>query len=706
MKIRLANAVRSLGFLLGGLMAIVAAAALFVWVSFDAEAAADALSTHFRDQYERTLMLTEKPRLSLWPRPALSLHKVSLGESGLNRNFATATDLRIELAIMPLLHHEFELRGVSASGVTLHLRQLPTGEWNAADLLAADADEAPQGWSGRLQKLVLKDAQVSIEALGHKTPIELDELNATLTLPPDGQPGSLKWQASLHDAGNESELGIKGQASVVLEHALRAGRLTGIGLELDGDSHGLRGATVRMSVDTLSWHKLGSTGELAGLKLRIRGAQGANAVDFSTQWPALAWQGRAIRGKDLVARLDTRTVSSHDEIRLGIPSLLADAPNGGRSPDASLDWQHEAGKDSTASLKLALEARVDLLARAIDATRLKGELQLRHPALREAPARLGLDGKLRWQTGSLEFDTTLAHGEDRLGLKASLHDSWPPGGRFTLGTEGFDLDRLLTSAAGQPLPALPWLAPAGSSLDGQLSLAGLRFAGLQIASLQGPVTIRDGNIGSERLNARLHDGQLSTSLQAEAASRRFTLQGDFSALTVERIADEMRLPVPLSGKASGSFRLAGLLKPGQPVAPTLEGALRWNLEQAGLRGLDLAEGLRELLPAISAARMSARSPGQDERTELGTAASRFVFANGQASAEQIESKGSWVRLNGSGLADLASGGVDFRLQAAVQAAPPKELLALRGKTVPLHVKGPALQPDLRYEPPPAGKGRP
>lgn len=704
LKIRLANVVRSLGFLLGGFMAFVAAASLYVWVSFDAEEAADALSNYFRDQHERTLMLTEKPRLSLWPRPALSLHKVSLGEAGANHPFASATDLRVELAVMPLLHHEFELRGVSASGVSLSLRQRPTGEWNAADLLEADTNPAPPGWRGKLQKLSLKDVQVSVQPLGRSTPIELQNLEASVKLPADGTPGELKWSAALQDTLHESELNLHGRAAVVLEHALHSGSLRNIEIDVDGDSHGLRGATLKLSLATLAWHKLGKTGELKDLRLQIRGARGASALNLSTQWAALGWQGRAIEGHDLAAQIESRTVSGHDAIRLTIPGLAADAPNGGRSQDASLDWQHEEGSDS-ARLQARLEGRIDLLASAIELGHFSGELALQHPVLRKRQAAIGLEGSLRWQPGTLNLDSRLASGDSALSLKAGLRDSWPPSGSFTLHSEGFNLDQLLTSGPGQALPALPWLAPAGSMLDGKLDLARLRFGGLSIDSLQGPLLVRNGDIGSERLSARLHGGQLSAALQTEAANRHFMVQGDFSELSVGALADETGLPLPLEGKAAGSFRLGGLLKPGEAVLPGLEGALRWNLTQASFRGLDLIAGLHELMPAISNGNMSARSPAKDERTELGSASSRFVFGNGLASAEQFETKGEGIRLTGSGQANLREASIDFRLQANL-AAPPKELLALRGKSVPLHVKGPAMQPDLRYEPPAPQKGRP
>jgi len=705
LKIRLATTVRSLGFLLGGLMAIAAALGLFVWISFDADEASETLSRYFQENYQRTLVLSEAPHLSIWPRPALSLGKVSLGEAGQNQTFASVNELRIELAILPLFHHRFELLGLRAKGLTLHLRQLPTGKWNLADLLApSDADALP-GWSNKLEKIVLRETTASIETLGRTKPFELEALDLDARLPANGNMGNVSWKGSFQDSVHNSALTLEGGAKLALSDGLRAGHLQDLHLNLDGDSHGLNGATLRLSTRHLAWHALGDSGELNQLELRIRGARSARAVDISGVLPNLSWQGRALSGKDLSARLDLRTVSSHSEFKLNVPALAPDAPNGSLSSGAMLDWQHQSGDDSSTSLQLAFDGHLDLLANTLDATELKGELKLHHPGLRDQQAQALMDGSFTWQADGLALKTRFKSGEDSLRLGANLQNAWPLTGNFTLDASSFDLDRLLAeSAPGKPHAALPWPAPEGANLEGQLRLAGVRAGGLSIDALQGPLKIQDGKLSSERLLARIHGGQISGSLLAEATSQRVSSQGEFSELPVERIALESGLPLPLAGKANGSYKLAAKLGPGAPITTTLDGVVRWNLSQAGLRGLDIGRGLRELLPAINAGRMSARSPKRDENSDLVGASSRFVFEGGKLKAEQIEARSKWLKLSGSGQADLALGEMDFRFQASLLPGLPQDLLSLRGKTLPLRIKGPPMQPDLRFEPQPA-KGR-
>lgn len=703
MKIRLATTVRSLGFLLGGLVAIAAAMALFVWISFDAEEASESLSRYFQESHERILMLSEAPRLRMWPRPALSLGKVSLGEPGHSKTFASVKELRIELALLPLFHHRFELTGLRAEGLTLHLRQLPTQKWNFSELLAPVEEDALPGWSSKLEKIVLRDTRVSIETAGRNTPVEIKALDLDARLPANGRSGNIRCKGNLEDSVHGSNATLEGKAEVVLNDGLRASRLQNLQLDLDGDSDGLKGATLRLAAARLTWSELGESGELGQLQLRIRGAHSAQAVDFAAALPSLTWQGRALSGKNLSARLDLRTVNSHSEFKLNIPTLSPDMPDSSRSSGAMLDWQHQSGTGSSAALRLAFDGHLDLLADTLDANALKGELKLQHPGLRDQQAQALIEGSLKWQADKLVLKTLLKSGKDSLRLGAGLQSAWPLTGSFTLEASSLDLDRLLADATpGKTRTPLPWPIPEGANLTGQLRLAGIHAGGLGIDALQGPLQVQAGKISSERLLASIHGGQLSGSLLAEAASRRISSQGEFSELPVERIALESGLQIPLTGKAAGSYKLAATLGTGKTVATTLEGAVRWNLSQAGLRGLDLGRGLHELLPAISDGRMSARSPTRNESSDLLGASSRFVFEGGKLKAEQIEAHNKWLKLNGRGQADLtAQGEMDFRLQASLSPGMPKDLLSLRGKTLPLRIKGPPMQPDLRYEPQPS-----
>jgi AsmA protein len=152
----------------------------------------------------------------------------------------------------------------------------------------------------------------------------------------------------------------------------------------------------------------------------------------------------------------------------------------------------------------------------------------------------------------------------------------------------------------------------------------------------------------------------------------------------------------------GTYKLATMLRADKSPLAELNGAVRWNLANSAIRGVDLVRSLREFRPAITAGKQSARTPVDAETTELGAASSRFLLAGGKVQADSIQSRNSWLALNGAGSADLLSDELDFTLQASLlpgmNAMAAKDLADLRSKPITLRLKGPLMRPDVRYEP--------
>jgi len=163
---------------------------------------------------------------------------------------------------------------------------------------------------------------------------------------------------------------------------------------------------------------------------------------------------------------------------------------------------------------------------------------------------------------------------------------------------------------------------------------------------------------------------------------------------------EIRLP--FSGDLGGSYALNGLFKPGQAIGEYLQGAVRWKLQNGALQGFDMARCLREFRSAIHTGSATARTPATNENTAIATASSRFVFDNGKMLAEAVSASNDWLALNGSGSADLKNREIDFALAASIQpkvaATAARDLADLRGKPLPIRLKGKPANPDVRFEP--------
>lgn len=699
MKIRLAILVRVLGFLLGGIVAVVAAVALLLWASFDAERTGQTLVRHFKDTYQRSLQLSQPPQLVLWPRPALSLQRVTLTEPGRSEAFASANRIRLDLAIWPLLQRHIELSQFRADGLSARLFRSANGEWNFADLLKpVDSAELPH-WKVALSEIQINEARLAIENQAHANKTLLSEVSISARLPAAGQTGRVHLQGKASEAGNGTDLKILGSARLSALNGLSAGSIEKLSLSLEGNSHELKGVSTSIGAQRLAWADHGASGQLSGLEVTIHGAYESQSVDLAAGAPELEWQGLGWKGQELKARLALRTVTSQSEFNLRLPQLKPDPERGFITDEALLSWQQRTGTDRSHQGQLNLNLQADLSRPSLRASRFTGQTRLEHPRLLPQATNPGLSGNFVLQAGASEFTLNATLGEDQLQTRARLSSLWPLIGRFDLTGKSLDLDRLLAEPApDKTLPPFEWPQAGKHQLSGSFKLDRLRVRGLDIQALHSPLQIEQAQLKADGFTARLHGGTLSGKLLAEPEAQRISVQGDFKELPLERLALETELPIPLSGKLTGSYRLSTLLKPRTSPLTHLEGAVRWSLSGAGLRGLDLQRSLKELSPAITSGQMSARRPGRDETTELGSASSRFVFTQGRLSTDKIETRSSWLKMAGTGQADLMQGEMDFHLQAELLPGASRELSSLRGKTLPLRLKGPLMHPDLRYEP--------
>lgn len=704
MKIRLPVVLRVLGFLLGGFVALVAALAFLVWVSFDAERTAGAFSQHFKDRYQRTLVLGAEPQLHIWPQPMLVLRSVSLSEAGRNEIFATAEELRLELAPLPLLLRRHEILSLSLHNVDVRLSRARTGDWNLGKLLQAPAADAPvTPWQSRLESIRLSGAKLRVDDGRNALKFEWRDFSASLVGLDGSAAARLSGEGQWLDATNDNDFHFKLGGRYAPGDSLAAGSLENLGLQLEGNARGLQGASAQINSTRLSWRDWGAQGHLDKLGIKLQGAAGQQSLNGEASAPRLGWQDWRVQGEKLEARLSLRAVGEQTEFELNVP-LLSETENGFRSDESSLNWQAKAGNEHGSQGKFKARLDADLRNSALRLSTLRGEFSVQHPRLHTPAARMSVAGQAQWRANG-GFEATLEGllGEDPLSVQAQLQQLWPMAGRVDLSSSHLDLDRLFAEVRpGVKPPSLSLPVFDKIALNGKLNFKQLRLAGLRLDTLQTPFNIDKGVFSANGFNTSLYDGQLSGDFSAESASGRISLQGEFSNLGLERLALDGGLSIPLSGRLSGTYKVVSALKADASPLAELNGAVRWNLSNSAIRGVDLVRSLREFRPAIVAGKQSARRPAEAEITELGNLSSRFVLAGGKLQTDAIQSRNSWLALAGSGNADLLGEEMDFTLQASllpgISSMAAKDLADLRTKPLRLRLKGPLLRPDVRYEP--------
>jgi AsmA protein len=122
------------------LVIVVVAAAV---ATFDPNKYKGELAKVVKEKTGRTLAVEGKIGLSLFPSLGVEVGKTSLSERNSEKIFAKIDDVKVSLAVMPLLEKQVVIDRVTLSGLNMDLVQDKNGKTNFADLAGGGAPPAP-----------------------------------------------------------------------------------------------------------------------------------------------------------------------------------------------------------------------------------------------------------------------------------------------------------------------------------------------------------------------------------------------------------------------------------------------------------------------------------------------------------------------------------------------------------------------------------
>lgn len=130
---------------LGALVVVVGAVFAYVAATFDPNDYKDEITRLAREKTGRLLTIQGDIRLTFFPKIGVSLGKTSLSERGTSEEFAGVDDLRVSLALFPLLSKRIVVDAVLIDGLRARLVRRRDGTTNIDDLIAGgEQDPSPE----------------------------------------------------------------------------------------------------------------------------------------------------------------------------------------------------------------------------------------------------------------------------------------------------------------------------------------------------------------------------------------------------------------------------------------------------------------------------------------------------------------------------------------------------------------------------------
>ena len=721
--------------LAGLIVLLVAGAALFV-ASFDANkykgVAIDWMKTH----RQRTLVIDGPIELSMFPRLALKVSKVSLSESAKPDPFAAIESAGLAVDVLPLLRGEVVVGRIEAKGVRVSYRRDKQGHSNIDDLVKSDEPEQPGGASKPVRfdvtaialsdvKAVIRDemsgtsGEVLLKSFNSgrlanrvEAPVDMDlqfdfkqpavkgaiSGDTRLTLDTDTQSAALRQMNLLFkgDAPGLTGVDLALKGGMAWDGAKKSMNADALSLRLSGHTGSLKHDGTTLSIDRFAFEPDVKKLTLRKLQAAVKATQTGQPLTLALEWPELTVAGQSISGSAFSGKL-----SRGGEMPL-TASFKSTAPSG------SFDAVHlpgfEAQVESDApQRKLSGTLRSDLTIKPSQATLVMDKLDLQakvqEPQLQPLALNVrgnavasaqrsswNIAGQLNDNRFSTEGTATLAGDTPMINAKANF--------------DSLDMNRLLATTKAAPAK------PAKANEDVPVDLSGLRavnaqvnlhaghfaFQQYKVADATIAATLDGGMLRVTDLQGKAWGGQLNATAFADARASRVAVKGTAAGVDVNALVKDVAAKDWIEGTGRVAFDLDSAGRSVNEMKSRLKGSASLQLRDGAIKGINLAKSLRQAKAALTNKQDSAQKANQTEKTDFSELSASFPIADGVARNRDLDMKSPFLRLGGEGAIDVGRGRIDYVARATVASTMKgqdgAELAALKGLTIPVRLTGP------------------
>ena len=688
------RALKIVGYVIGGLIAVVVIALIAIVVFVDPNDYRDDIERLVEERTGRELTLSGDLELSVFPWIALKVGAASLGEApGFgDEPFVTIQEARVGARFWPLLRGKVEAGEVRLVGARVRLITDEQGRENWADLGESEeaGSDAPAEGSGDLPTVagvVIENAALIMENRQEKSRQTIRDFNLKTGRLASGEPFEFDTDF-VFDQEPELVVAVRMNATVTADLERNAHRLAKpeIDLTIRGQGYPSEGIPVEVRAATLHAQVTEELYRLEGLHVR-------------TTW----------KGEGLPAQ--------------GIPIDLKASDFNANLAKQTLDL---AGLDMTvadAHLTGALTGQ-----EILDAPALQGSLKLDQVSLREWLPKLGVDVPVTQDPEVLKrlsFSSRVALTKSSAELndiQLQLDDTTAKGMlgvadfdsnalRFDLNIDRINADRYLspteetTEAKGEEPPTeIPVDMLRALNARGQLTIGEAIFAGMTFSKLRLGVNARDGKVRFHPSEASMYGGQYRGDISIDATGQvaRISLDEHVSNIDFAPLFKDFFETNRVSGKGTMNMKLTGSGRTTDDVMKTLDGTLDFKVADGALEGADLWYEIRRARALLKQQAAPARDAGPP-RTPFTALTGTGTMQDGVLTNNDLNVAMQYLRVTGQGKVDLPQEALDYRLMATVlkiprEGADTSQMDDMVDAQIPVKITGaltdPKVRPDL------------
>ena len=666
-----------------------------------------------KEKTGRTLSLKGDLQLAFWPALGAKVNGVTFSEHGSDQQFLAVDSAHASVALIPLLHGQAIVDGITVSGLKATVIKEKDGRFNFSDLMEQPAPAQQDKQAGKSQPPEKKAAERQ-QAGGKGVAFDIASVQVD------------RSAFSYVDKASGQELAV---SDLKLSTGRIAERADGK-LDLKASAKG-KNPDLDLKLDVTGGYKVdlpAQAFEVSKLDAKVNGAAvGITNLDLKAKGDVAANpQKNEYRVKGLA--LDVKGVQDKQnlEAHVAAPELVVAANSAkGAAVTAQLSLK-EAARDIQANLKLA---GVEGSAKSLAIPQINADITLAGPDIPQKSVKIPVNGSARadLEKQTAAADLTAKFDESTIQAKLGLAKFTPPAYTFDVNVDRLNLDRYTKQQEKKPVstpteegkapPAKPAPQPApsaqksedtpvdlsalkGLNANGRLQIGALQASGLKLANLKAEVHAANGKLEIAPHSANLYDGSMSGALSAQADGR-VALKETLNGVNVGPLLRDVAQKDVLEGKGTVALDVNAAGKSVNALKKALAGTARVQLKDGAIKGINLAEVFRRAKTALGSSEEKAQAR-EAQQTDFSEMTASFNIKNGVAHNDDLDMKAPLFRVTGKGDIDIGNSKIDYVTNATVVATTKgqggADLAQLSGLTVPVHLVGPfdALKYQVDY----------
>ncbi|MBK8909217.1 MAG: AsmA family protein [Rhodospirillales bacterium] len=414
------RAVKITAFVLGGLVALLAAVAAFILATFDANKWKGEIAQLVKEKKERSLKIEGDLSLSLFPAIGVSGKRRCRAQerTGVRRG----DNARISLQLLPLLSKQVVVDTVTLDGVKARVVRFKDGRLNIDDLLSKDEKEPP----ARFDIAGVKFANGELAWRDEKAGQDLILSSLNLETGRLANAASDKFDLSATLVGTQPNLAVALKAAGEYRYDLDRIRRRESDVRLTGDLADMKSLDITLAAAAM---QLAGANEIVveQLLLTAKGKAAGDAFEARLDAPRLALTAEKASGATVNASIKLAGAQRAIDAKIALSGVEGKSQSL-QAGKFVLDLDARQG-ETTVKGSLASTLSANLENQTVELPAFTGELNLANPQMPMKSVRLPLTGGVRadidGQTAALHANTLF--DESKIAAKLNLTRLAPAG---------------------------------------------------------------------------------------------------------------------------------------------------------------------------------------------------------------------------------------------------------------------------------------